>query len=71
MEVLTDSGWETAGPPIPEKFYHVCSVASGDASWMIVGGTIGSDDFSPKSYIFSANTNVWTPGKNCLCLVII
>ena len=62
IEVLTDSGWENTGSPIPERFYHVCSVAFGNAAWIIVGGEFGTDSFSPKSYIFSAKDGAWLPG---------
>ena len=52
-EVLTGSGWEVIGPPIPSSFYLSCLIVLNETSIFLIGG--GENNiFSNETYIFNS-----------------
>jgi hypothetical protein len=63
-EVLTATGWEVIGSPLPKQFFVSCLVSINETTIMLIGGTIENITYSKDTYIFNALTNIWVKGPS-------
>ena len=67
-EVLTKSGWENIGPPLPSPFYKSCLMVINETSILILEGKlpIVGEYPSGRTFIFNTFYNSWVSGPRLL-----